>query len=148
MQRHPDRHFRHLQPLRRLADRRAVQRDRADDIVLRRPEPRDAPAFLIDLGARLGDFASRLGWMPPLRSTAIAELRRGVTGDPAAWIAATRTGFLRLVGRLIRHTPPSSAACPSTHLASDSRARCNLFLAVSSLTPTDSAICLSSMPRA
>ena len=47
------------------------------------------PAFLLDLGARLGDFANRLGWMPPMRSTAIAELRRGVTGDPSAWMAAT-----------------------------------------------------------
>lgn len=48
-----------------------------------------APGFLIDFGAKLGDLASRLGWMPPLRSTAIAELRRGVTGDPQAWMAAT-----------------------------------------------------------
>ena len=47
------------------------------------------PAFLLDLGAGLGDLASLLGWMPPMRSTAIAELRRGVTGDPAGWIAAT-----------------------------------------------------------
>jgi hypothetical protein len=47
------------------------------------------PKFMLDLGARLGDLASRLGWMPPMRSTAIAELRRGVTGDPLAWIAAT-----------------------------------------------------------
>ncbi|MFB9266210.1 SDR family oxidoreductase [Bradyrhizobium erythrophlei] len=47
------------------------------------------PVFLIDLGAKLGDLASRLGWMPPLRTTAIAELRRGVAGDPAAWMAAT-----------------------------------------------------------
>lgn len=48
-----------------------------------------SPSFLIDLGARLGDLSSRLGWMPPMRTTAIAELRRGVTGDPAAWMAAT-----------------------------------------------------------
>jgi uncharacterized protein YbjT (DUF2867 family) len=47
------------------------------------------PAFLIDLGARLGDLASWFGWMPPMRTTAIAELRRGVSGDPAGWIAAT-----------------------------------------------------------
>ena len=47
------------------------------------------PAFLLDLGARLGDLANQLGWMPPMRSTAIAELRRGVTGDPARWMAAT-----------------------------------------------------------
>jgi uncharacterized protein YbjT (DUF2867 family) len=47
------------------------------------------PAFLLDLGARLGDLASWLGWMSPMRTTAIAELRRGVTGDPSAWMAAT-----------------------------------------------------------
>ena len=47
------------------------------------------PAFLLDLGAKLGDLANYLGWMPPMRTTAIAELRRGVTGDPAAWMAAT-----------------------------------------------------------
>jgi hypothetical protein len=47
------------------------------------------PAFLLDLGARCGDLVSRLGWMPPMRSTAIAELRRGVAGDPAAWMQAT-----------------------------------------------------------
>lgn len=47
------------------------------------------PAFLLDFGARLGDLASRLGWSPPMRSTAIAELRRGVTGDPSPWMAAT-----------------------------------------------------------
>ena len=47
------------------------------------------PSALLTVGARLGDLASRLGWTPPIRSTALAELRRGVTGDPAAWIAAT-----------------------------------------------------------
>lgn len=47
------------------------------------------PAFLLGLGSWLGDLVSRLGWMPPIRSTAIAELRRGVSGDPSAWMAAT-----------------------------------------------------------
>ena len=47
------------------------------------------PSFLLDLGAKLGDLANRLGWMPPMRSTAISELRRGVVGDPAPWMAAT-----------------------------------------------------------
>jgi uncharacterized protein YbjT (DUF2867 family) len=47
------------------------------------------PSFLLGLGAKLGDLASFLGWMPPMRTTAIAELRRGVTGDPANWVAAT-----------------------------------------------------------
>jgi len=47
------------------------------------------PTFLLDFGAKLGDLASCLGWMPPMRSTAIAELRRGIIGDPHPWIAAT-----------------------------------------------------------
>ncbi len=47
------------------------------------------PAFMLDIGARLGDLASRLGWSPPMRSTAIAELRRGVRGDPSPWMTAT-----------------------------------------------------------
>jgi uncharacterized protein YbjT (DUF2867 family) len=47
------------------------------------------PAFLLDFGAKLGDLASRLGWMPPMRSTAIAELRRGVVGDPTSWTQTT-----------------------------------------------------------
>jgi uncharacterized protein YbjT (DUF2867 family) len=47
------------------------------------------PAFLLNLGAKLGDLASLLGWMPPMRTTAVAELRRGVTGDPPQWMAAT-----------------------------------------------------------
>jgi uncharacterized protein YbjT (DUF2867 family) len=47
------------------------------------------PDFLLDLSVRLGDLASFLGWKSPMRSTAIAELRRGVTGDPLAWMAET-----------------------------------------------------------
>jgi uncharacterized protein YbjT (DUF2867 family) len=47
------------------------------------------PGVLLDFGAKLGDFVSRLGWVPPMRSTAIAELRRGIIGDPAAWMEAT-----------------------------------------------------------
>jgi uncharacterized protein YbjT (DUF2867 family) len=47
------------------------------------------PPFLLNLGCKLGDLASLLGWMPPVRTTAMAELRRGVTGDPETWMAAT-----------------------------------------------------------
>jgi uncharacterized protein YbjT (DUF2867 family) len=47
------------------------------------------PALLLDLGARLGDLANLLGWMPPMRTTAISELRRGVSGDPTGWMTAT-----------------------------------------------------------
>ena len=47
------------------------------------------PTFLIDFGAKLGDLANLLGWMPPMRTTAISELRRGVSGDPTGWMTAT-----------------------------------------------------------
>jgi uncharacterized protein YbjT (DUF2867 family) len=47
------------------------------------------PAFMLDLGGKLGDLANLLGWMPPIRTNAIWELRRGVSGDPHAWMRAT-----------------------------------------------------------
>ncbi|OPZ00939.1 nucleoside-diphosphate sugar epimerase [Bradyrhizobium sacchari] len=61
------------------------------------------PTFMLDLGAKLGDVASYLGWMPPMRSTAIAELRRGVRGDPSAWIAATAIVPKTLAETIGRH---------------------------------------------
>jgi hypothetical protein len=61
------------------------------------------PAVLLDGGAKLGDLASRLGWMPPMRSTAIAELRRGVTGDPASWMSATGIVPKTLLETIGRH---------------------------------------------
>jgi uncharacterized protein YbjT (DUF2867 family) len=54
------------------------------------PRPRlRLPASLLTLGALAGDAVAWLGWSPPVRTTALAELRRGVAGDPAGWIAAT-----------------------------------------------------------
>jgi len=47
------------------------------------------PGWALGLAARLGDAVAWLGWSPPARSTALAELRRGVCGDPTAWIRAT-----------------------------------------------------------
>lgn len=61
------------------------------------------PGFMLDLGATIGDLASALGWMPPMRSTAIAELRRGVRGDPSAWIAATGIAPKALIDAVGRH---------------------------------------------
>lgn len=49
------------------------------------PLPRPA----MTLGARLGDAGAWLGWKPPVRSTALREMRRGVGGDPGPWMAAT-----------------------------------------------------------
>jgi hypothetical protein len=37
----------------------------------------------------LAPSVSRLGWVPPVRSTALQEIRRGVRGEPKPWIAAT-----------------------------------------------------------
>jgi uncharacterized protein YbjT (DUF2867 family) len=47
------------------------------------------PGWLMDLGAVAGDLAAALGWRPPIRRTALAEMRRGVRGDPSGWMAAT-----------------------------------------------------------
>jgi uncharacterized protein YbjT (DUF2867 family) len=47
------------------------------------------PSWLLTLGTRAGDLIAHLGWAPPVRSTALREIRRGVTGDPGPWIAAT-----------------------------------------------------------
>lgn len=47
------------------------------------------PMALMRLGALAGDTVASLGWRPPIRSTALAELQRGVAGDPRAWLAAT-----------------------------------------------------------
>jgi uncharacterized protein YbjT (DUF2867 family) len=49
------------------------------------------PGPLMTLGAVAGDLAGGLGWRPPIRSTALAELRRGVKGDPGPWMR--QTGF-------------------------------------------------------
>ena len=54
------------------------------------PPPRIAvPTFLAAIGARAADLAGWLGWRPPTRSTALAELRRGVACSPEPWMAAT-----------------------------------------------------------
>jgi uncharacterized protein YbjT (DUF2867 family) len=47
------------------------------------------PSWVMSIGARAGDLSAHLGWRPPIRSTTLRELRRGVKGDPESWIAAT-----------------------------------------------------------
>jgi hypothetical protein len=47
------------------------------------------PVWLMEAGALAGDLIAHLGWSPPIRSTALQELRRGVAGDPGPWITAT-----------------------------------------------------------
>ncbi len=62
------------------------------------------PGWLLSAGEKLADLVGWLGWKPPMRSTAIAELRRGVTGDPSAWMAAT--GFVpRTITELLGRRP-------------------------------------------
>lgn len=46
-------------------------------------------SWMMAIGSLAGDLASRLGWLPPIRSTAIRELRRGARGHPEVWSAAT-----------------------------------------------------------
>lgn len=47
------------------------------------------PAWLMRLGALAADAASMLGWTPPIRSTSLAEMQRGVSGNPNAWMEET-----------------------------------------------------------
>lgn len=47
------------------------------------------PGWLLGLGAIAGDLVPALGWRPPIRSTALTEMRRGVQGNPSAWMAGT-----------------------------------------------------------
>ena len=46
------------------------------------------------------DVLGRLGWRPPLRSTSLAELARGVRGDPEEWARATGRRIPSLAGTL------------------------------------------------
>jgi uncharacterized protein YbjT (DUF2867 family) len=64
------------------------------------------PDWVLGLAAWLGDATGWLSWSPAARSTAIAELRRGVRGDPAGWISATGVQPATLVEAL--------AALPTT----------------------------------
>ena len=45
------------------------------------------PLSFLHLGARVGDVIALLGWAPPIRSTALREMLRGVEADPTVWAA-------------------------------------------------------------
>ena len=47
------------------------------------------PSPLMSITYALGDVAGRLGWRPPIRSTARREMIRGAEGDPTAWTRLT-----------------------------------------------------------
>jgi uncharacterized protein YbjT (DUF2867 family) len=49
----------------------------------------ELPFWLTSLGSWAGDLASLLGWRPPIRTTALMEMRRGVAGDPESWMSTT-----------------------------------------------------------
>lgn len=54
----------------------------------------------------LGDLVGRLGWRPPLRSTAALEIVRGATGHPGPWQQATGIAPISL-GDTLAANPPS-----------------------------------------
>lgn len=47
------------------------------------------PGWMLAPGVVAGDMAAGLGWQPPIRSTAIREMRRGVRGNPQTWMQDT-----------------------------------------------------------
>jgi uncharacterized protein YbjT (DUF2867 family) len=48
-----------------------------------------APELLMGMAYRCGDMLGRLGWRPPIRSTARREMVRGAEGDPSEWSRIT-----------------------------------------------------------
>jgi len=64
------------------------------------------PGWMLAPGVIAGDLAAWLGWRPPIRSTAIHEMRRGVIGNPHIWM--TDTGITPLSAR------EAVAATPAT----------------------------------
>jgi len=58
------------------------------------------PAWAAQLGFKLGDFAGRLGWRAPIRSTARLEIARGAIGDPTRWMEVTGIEPQSLAGAL------------------------------------------------
>lgn len=64
------------------------------------------PDLLSALTYRAGDFAGWLGWRPPIRSTAQAEITRGATGDHRPWSKLTGITPVSLADAL-KATPAS-----------------------------------------
>lgn len=62
-----------------------------------------APAALARLTATGCDLLGRLGWRAPLRSTALAEISRGVRGDPGPWASVGGPSIAPLAEVLHRH---------------------------------------------
>lgn len=60
------------------------------------------PDILVRCVARAADGLGWLGWRPPLRTTAIAQLQAGVLGDPSAWRAQTGASLSSLEVTLAR----------------------------------------------
>ncbi len=60
------------------------------------------PGWLAAIGYRLGDMVGALGWRPPIRSTARAEITAGAIGDPAPWTEATGIRPQSLTEALLR----------------------------------------------
>ena len=59
-----------------------------------------APSWMTAFAYRLGDTLARLGWRPPIRTTAGRELRRGAVGDAREWRRVTGIEPQSLAGAL------------------------------------------------
>jgi uncharacterized protein YbjT (DUF2867 family) len=72
-----------------------------------RPAPEvNLPGWLGGLLYRSGDFAGRLGWRPPVRSTARLEIARGAAEDNAEWVGLTGVDPQR-IGTMLNARPAS-----------------------------------------
>jgi len=64
------------------------------------------PGWIAGVLYRLGDFAARLGWRPPVRTTARLEMARGAVGDPSRFKELTGVEP-RDVGEALMREPAS-----------------------------------------
>jgi uncharacterized protein YbjT (DUF2867 family) len=64
------------------------------------------PGWLGGLLYRLGDFAGRLGWRPPVRTTARREIARGAAADNSQWVRLTGVAPQR-IGTMLNVRPAS-----------------------------------------
>lgn len=61
------------------------------------------PGWCEAFAFRLGDCINWLGWRPPVRTTALRQLQRDVTGDDKGWTSLTGVTPLRLADALARN---------------------------------------------
>ena len=70
------------------------------------------PRWLGQIAFLAGDALGLLGWRPPVRTTALASLEAGITGDPKPWIGITGR-HLTPLAEILRRVPAGARSAGS-----------------------------------